>query len=161
MRAAAVGENFGPRKRHGDVRRRGGPQLLARLAPEDGVVCCDKPIAERAGALPPAHCPQRGRQRPLLHHPRLGPLREPAALAVVAIHCEVHLGPDQEQPPPDEDDAAVVPHPLVHHGHPDVAHHRPARVARQHRRQRLHRVLKRVGLKKVIAAAVPAAGSAG
>ena len=136
------------------MRRVGGEDLLAGLTAHHRV-------RHRDGGDANGHCPLAtdGGDHPgqgvLLQASACIPLGEPAGLAVVAVVGHAHLGTDMQDLAVKDEDAAVVAHVLVDHGHADVAQDAVGEVAGQQRGDRLPAVQDGVALVKVVLAAVP------
>ena len=130
----------------------GGEELLARLKAQDGVAELQRPRPDWDRQLR-GRLGHAGREGQVLHAAGEGPGGEPSPLAVVAVVGHRHLGADHKDGAVQEHHAAVVQHPQVHNGHPDV-HDHPRRVGQQ-LQQHLPRVLHRVQLQEVVLAPVP------
>lgn len=96
-----------------------GPYFLTRL---DAKTCVQRRydgVANRAflGALNSSY---HSREKVLLDKLRTTPRREETVLAVVAIICQMHLGPYEKNLAVEYDDSTVVPNIAVDHWHANV-----------------------------------------
>eukprot|EP00968_Pinguiococcus_pyrenoidosus_P008061 scaffold565_cov379-Pinguiococcus_pyrenoidosus.AAC.17 len=113
MRARAIAHDVHARKAHVDMRRRRRPQLFADLRSDAKVAQLHRSEAKRTHSLrasvrKPADAPQRLRQHELLQRAIGGPRGEVAALSVVAVVRQRHLGSDEEDLFVQHENAAIV-----------------------------------------------------
>mmetsp|Transcript_13136 Transcript_13136/g.38667 ORF Transcript_13136/g.38667 Transcript_13136/m.38667 type:complete len:210 (+) Transcript_13136:2008-2637(+) len=163
MGAGAVPDDLDAREGEADVGGAGGPQFLARFAPDRRAVRegeGEQTEGDRGGT---SECGEQmggeevgfagGRRQPA----RGGTVRgEVSTLPVIPPVGHGRLGADEQNPPVPAQHPAVVPRPPVQHGHADVDQQPVGAAPFEQRRQRFPAVDVRVRFEIMILAAVSA-----